>query len=91
MGLFERYLSVWVLLSILAGILLGTENLPQKLCKFVLAKMDKETNYTVIVGHSNKLNDGKKLFDLLQRENNKIKKKYKVWPYVWSRSIWFIK
>jgi len=55
------------------GILLGTENLPQKLCKFVLAKMDKETNYTVIVGHSNTLNDGKKLFDLLQRENDKIK------------------
>ena len=59
-----------------AGILLGTENLPQKLCKFVLAKMDKETNYTVIVGHSNTLNDGKKLFDLLQRENDKIKNIY---------------
>ena len=38
--------------------------------------MDKETNYTVIVGHSNTLNDGKKLFDLLQRENDKIKKIY---------------
>ena len=59
-----------------AGILLGMENLPQKLCKFVLAKMDKETNYTVIVGHSNTLNDGKKLFDLLQRENDKIKNIY---------------
>ena len=53
-----------------------TKNLPKKLCKFVLAKMDKETNYTVIVGHSNTLNDGKKLFDLLQRENDKIKNIY---------------
>jgi DegV family protein with EDD domain len=59
-----------------AGILLGTENLPQKLCKFVLSKMDKNTNYTVIVGHSNTLEDGKELLNLLQQGNDKIKKIY---------------
>jgi len=55
---------------------LGTENLPQKLCKFVLSKMDKDTNYTVIVGHSNTLEDGKELLNLLQQGNDKIKKIY---------------
>jgi fatty acid-binding protein DegV len=38
--------------------------------------MDKDTSYTVIVGHSNTLEDGKQLLDLLKRGNDKIKKIY---------------
>ncbi len=59
-----------------AGILLGTENLPEKLYKFVLSKMDKDTNYTVIVGHSNTLEDGEKLLDLIKQGHNNIENIY---------------
>jgi hypothetical protein len=59
-----------------AGVLLGTDNLPKKLCKFVLAKMDKNTFYTVIVGHSNTLEDGKILMELIKKGHNKIENIY---------------
>ena len=59
-----------------AGVLLGTKNLPEKLGNFVLAKMDKDTSYTVIVGHSNTLEDGEKLLELIQQGHNKIQNIY---------------
>ena len=59
-----------------AGILLGTENLPKKLCKFVLSKMEANTYYTIIIGHSNTHDDGKLLMDLIQRGHTKIEKIY---------------
>ena len=59
-----------------AGILMGTENLPEKLCKFVLSKMEKDTQYTISVGHSNALEDGKKLMELIQQGHNHIENIY---------------
>jgi DegV family protein with EDD domain len=55
------------------GVLLGTEKLAKKLCKFVLSKMDEDTSYTVIVCHSNIFEDGEKLVKLLQKGHNNIK------------------
>ena len=55
-----------------AGVLMGTENLPEKLSKFVLSKMEKDTQYTVSVGHSNALEDGKKLMELIQQGHSHI-------------------
>ena len=54
------------------GVLLGTEKLAKKLCKFVLSKMDEDTSYTVIVCHSNTFEDGEKLMKLLQKGHNNI-------------------
>ena len=59
-----------------AGVLLGTENLPKKLGKFVLSKMEAETYYTIIIGHSNTHDDGKLLMDLIQKGHTKIEKIY---------------
>ena len=59
-----------------AGVLLGTDKKKKKLCKFVLAKMDKNTFYTVIVGHSNTLEDGKILMELIKKGHNKIENIY---------------
>ena len=55
-----------------AGVLLGTENLPKKLGKFVLSKMEADTYYTIIIGHSNTHDDGKLLMDLIQKGHTKI-------------------
>ena len=59
-----------------AGVLLGTENLPKKLGKFVLSKMEADTYYTIIIGHSNTHDDGKLLMDLIQKGHTKIEKIY---------------
>ena len=59
-----------------AGVLLGTENLPKKLGKFVLSKMEADTYYTIIIGHSNTHDDGKLLMDLIQKAHTKIEKIY---------------
>ena len=59
-----------------AGVLMGTENLPEKLSKFVLSKMEKDTQYTISVGHSNALEDGKKLMELIQQGHNHIENIY---------------
>ncbi len=59
-----------------AGALRGTENLPEKLCKFVLSKMEKDTLYTVSVGHSNALEDGKNLMELIQQGHDQIENIY---------------
>ena len=59
-----------------AGVLMGTENLPEKLSKFVLSKMEKDTQYTISVGHSYALEDGKKLMELIQQGHNHIENIY---------------
>jgi len=59
-----------------AGVLLGTRNLPDKLGKFVLSKMDKNNKYTVIIGHSNARDDGKVLMDIIQNGHEQIENIY---------------
>jgi hypothetical protein len=59
-----------------AGVLLGTENLSGKLGKFVLSKMESDTYYNIIIGHSNTPHDGKLLMDLIQKDHAKIENIY---------------
>ena len=54
------------------GVIMGTTNLPEKISKFVLDKMDADKSYNVSIGHSNILKDGNKLKELIQKGHNNI-------------------
>ena len=53
-----------------AGILKGSKKLPEKMSSFILNKMDKNITYNVLIGHSNALDDGQKLLNLIKNNKN---------------------
>ncbi len=55
-----------------SGIIRGTSNLAEKMSKFILGKMDANNSYNVSIGHSNTLEDGKKLMELIQKGHRNI-------------------
>ena len=59
-----------------SGIVRGTSNLPEKLGKLVLDKMDADQSYNVSIGHSNTLADGEKLMELIQKDHCNISSIY---------------
>ena len=60
----------------IAGIIKGTTDLPDKVSKFVLGKMDTEKSYNVSIGHSNNLSEGEKLKELMQGGHHKLNSIY---------------
>jgi len=55
-----------------AGVIKGTTNLPKKMSKFILGKMDANKSYNVSIGHCNTKEDGKELIKLIQKGHNEI-------------------
>ena len=58
------------------GAIMGTTDLPKKMCKFILGKIDAAKSYNISIGHSNALADGEKLMELIQKGHNKINSIY---------------
>ncbi len=56
----------------IGGIIRGTSNLPEKMSKLILGKMDADKSYNISIGHSNTLEDGEKLMNLIQKGHGKI-------------------
>jgi len=54
----------------------GTSNLPEKMSKFILGKMDSNKSYNVSIGHCNTLTDGERLRGLIQKDHNGINSIY---------------
>ena len=54
------------------GVIRGKSNLPEKMNKFILDKMDVNKSYNISIGHCNTLADGEKLMELIQKSHNKI-------------------
>jgi len=59
-----------------AGAVMGITNLPEKMSKFTLGKMNMNQSYNVSIGHSNTLADGEKLKELIQNGHSKINSIY---------------
>ena len=59
-----------------AGAVMGITNLPEKMSKFILGKMNMDQAYNVSIGHSNTLAEGEKLKELIQNGHNKINSIY---------------
>jgi fatty acid-binding protein DegV len=56
----------------IGGVIRGTSNLPEKMSKLILGKMDADKSYNISIGHSNTLEDGEKLMNLIQKGHSKI-------------------
>ena len=59
-----------------SGIIKGTTNLPEKMSKFVLGKMDTQKSYNISIGHCNTKADGEKLKELIQKGHKGINSIY---------------
>ena len=59
-----------------SGVVKGTTNLPHKMSKFILDKMDANESYNISIGHSNILANGEKLMKLVQKGHNGINSIY---------------
>ena len=59
-----------------AGAIMGTTDLPKKMSKFVLKKMVAVKSYNVSIGHSNCLENGEKLMQLIQKNHSYINSIY---------------
>ena len=59
-----------------AGIIKGTTNLPKKMSKFVLSKLDPSKAYNISIGHSNAKSDGEKLLELIKSGHDHINSIY---------------
>ena len=59
-----------------SGVIRGISNLPYKMSKLVLGKMDPKKSYNISIGHCNILSDGEKLMKLIQRNHNEINSIY---------------
>ena len=59
-----------------SGVVRGTTNLPHKMSKFILDKMDANKSYNISIGHSNSLANGEKLMKLVQKGHNGINSIY---------------
>ena len=59
-----------------SGVIRGTSNLPKKMSKFILNKMDTNKSYNISIGHCNTLADGEKLMELIQQGHNGINSIY---------------
>ncbi|SVE10637.1 uncharacterized protein METZ01_LOCUS463491, partial [marine metagenome] len=56
----------------LAGAIMGTTNLPEKMSKFILGKMDTNKSYNISIGHSNILADGEELKELIRKGHHNL-------------------
>jgi len=59
-----------------SGVIRGISNLPEKMSKLVLGKMDPKKSYNISIGHCNILADGEKLMKLIQKGHNEINSIY---------------
>ena len=59
-----------------SGVIRGTSNLPEKMSKLVLGKMDNNISYNVSIGHCNTKENGRKLMELIQKGDNEINSIY---------------
>jgi DegV family protein with EDD domain len=59
-----------------SGVIRGTSNLPEKMSKLVLGKMDDNISYNVSIGHCNTKENGRKLMELIQKGHNEINSIY---------------
>jgi len=59
-----------------SGVIRGISNLPEKMSKLVLGKMDPKKSYNISIGHCNILEDGEKLMKLMQKGHNEINSIY---------------
>ena len=55
-----------------SGVIKGTVNLPEKMNKFILSKMDNDKSYNISIGHSNASVDGEKMKALIQKGHSRI-------------------
>ena len=55
-----------------SGVIKGTVNLPEKMNKFILSKMDNDKSYNISIGHSNVSADGEKMKALIQKGHSRI-------------------
>ena len=59
-----------------AGIVCGMSNIAEKMSKFILGRMNPDKFYNVSIGHSNTLENGEKLKDLIQKGHKNINSIY---------------
>ena len=59
-----------------AGIVCGMSNIAEKMSKFFLGRMNPDKFYNVSIGHSNTLENGEKLKDLIQKGHKNINSIY---------------
>ena len=59
-----------------SGVIRGISNLPEKMSKLVLGKMDPKKSYNISIGHCNILADGEKLMKLIQKGHNEFNSIY---------------
>ena len=60
----------------LASVIRETANLPEKMSKFILGKMDTDKSYNISIGHSNILADGEKLKEMIQKGHHNLNSIY---------------
>ena len=60
----------------LASVIRETADLPKKMSKFILGKMDADKFYNVSIGHSNILEDGEKLKELIRKKHSNLNSIY---------------
>ena len=59
-----------------SGVVIGTNNLPEKMSKLILGKMDPNKTYNISIGHCNILGDGERLMKLIQKGHSNINSIY---------------
>ena len=59
-----------------SGVIRGISNLPEKMSKLVLGKMDPNKSYNISIGHCDILADGKKLKELIQKGHHNLNSIY---------------